>query len=294
MPPPANAAAVDGGPRPSRSLWIAAAVEIGVAVAVSAIVLHAGHAPPATDGSASGMASMHSHRSVEPHWSAGTLVAAALAAAMLAWWLATRARIPAVLTAAGLVWLGASDTVRSLAVHSHLVAMAALEALLVAVPLLLIASLPRRAPDTGARRSLAWTVWVVVAVILNSALLIALHLPAVHNRGADLDMLPLWLALLIVVVGLAYWGAILLTTRGVRPALRRGALIVGQEVAAILGLATLIGPNPHMNHAGALGLSANLDQRLGGMLMLVTCAAVTLPLANRLERQQLRTEPNVH
>ena len=49
-----------------------------------------------------------------------------------------------------------------------------------------------------------------------------------------------------------------------------------------------------MNHTTLLGLSASLDQRLGGALMLVTCAAVTLPLAKRLERQQLRTESDVH
>ena len=33
---------------------------------------------------------------------------------------------------------------------------------------------------------------------------------------------------------------------------------------------------------------------LGGTLMLLTCAAVTLPLAKHRERQQLRTERDVH
>ena len=143
-----------------------------------------------------------------------------------------------------------------------------------------------------------WSAWVVIAVALNSALLVALHLPAVHSRGAELDMVPLWLALVVVVVGLSYWAAILVTAGRVPSAVRRGALIIGQEVAAILGLAALIRPSAYMHHTNAFGLAPAVDQRLGGVLMLVTCAAVTLPLAKRLELpqspRQLRTESDVH
>jgi len=214
---------------------------------------------------------------------------------MLVWWLVARARIPAVLTAAGLVGLGVSGPVRAMAVQSHLVAMTVLDALLVGVPLLIIATLPRRpATTTGSGQSRVWTGWVIGAVALNSVLLIALHLPAFHRRGAHLDMVPLWLTLLVVLIGLSYWAAIILTAGRVRPALRRGALVIGQEVAAILGLAALLGPDPHMHHTNPLGLPPTVDQRLGGILMLATCAAVTLPLAKYIEQQPFPMEHDVH
>lgn len=225
------------------------------------------------------------------HWHITTLAVAVLSAAMLAWWLTTRARVPAVIAAAGLIEVCVSDEVRVMAIASHLVAMAALEGLLVAAPLLLVAALPRRSRPAV---SSLWTAGVVVAVMLNSALLIALHLPAVHDRGMDLASVPLWLTGLALVIGLGYWAAILLTAGRVRSAVRRGALVIGQEVAAILGLAALIRPSPAMRHADPLGLSPVTDQRVGGLLMLITCAAVTLPLAKRLEAQQLRSECNVH
>jgi cytochrome c oxidase assembly factor CtaG len=271
---------ITGSQRLSPGLWIAAAIEIAVAIAVSAIILRVGVAPSAAGHSDTDMTSMESHRPMEIHWHAATLLTAGLTALVAAWWMTSRKRVPAILTAAGLVGLGLSDTVRTIAVQSHVIGMAALEVLFVAVPLLLIAALPRQTSAAG--RSPLWTGWVILAVLLNSALLIALHLPAVHDRGMQLGTVPLWLGLLVLAVGIAYWSAILVTAGRVGPALRRGALIVGQEVGAILGLATL------------LGTGHDLDQRLGGAVMLATCAAVTLPLAKRLEKQQLRTESDVH
>ncbi len=294
MPARADVAPVGAGRHLSPGLWIAAAIEIGVAVGVSVIIVRTGQSSPAADPSEQGMGSMHPTHPAGIPWPAGTLALAVLMAATLTWWLATRARVPAILTAAGLVGLGASVSVRMVAVQSHVAGMAALEALMVAVPLLLVAVLPGRAVGNGPGRSPVWTAWVVLAVICNCALLIALHLPAVHDRGARLAAVPLWLALLVVAVGLNYWAAILITARRVEPGLRRGALIVGQEVGAILGLAILLGPGTRMHHTTVLGLPASLDQRLGGALMLMTCAAVTLPLLKRLESQQLRTERDVH
>ena len=273
--------------RLSPGLWVAAVAEIAVAFVVATIILRTGHS--------SSMPDMEDMLGTEPraahiHWQSTTIVAAVVTAVALAWLAATRARVAAVLAAAGLVGIGASDEVRTLSLQSHLVAMATLEALLVAAPLLLLAAVP---PRSGAVRSRSpiWTAPVVSAVAINSALLIALHLPAVHDRGMDLATVPLWLAAVVVVCGLGYWAAILLTA--VAPGLRRGALVVGQEVAAIMGLAALIHPTP-MRHTNALGLSPDLDGRLGGILMLVTCAAVTLPLAKRLTPQQPGTEHHVH
>jgi cytochrome c oxidase assembly factor CtaG len=270
---------------------MAAAAEIAVAVGVATLVLRTGET---TDAAGPGSSGVHPPQSPQFHWSSAIFTGAGFTTAMLIWWLATRARIPAVLAAAGLVGLAASETGRVMTLQSHLVAMAELEALLVAVPVLLIAAARRGRPAAGSGHSRPWTVWVVIAVILNSALLIALHLPAVHRHGAHLGMVPLWLTLLVIAIGLGYWAAILITAGRVRPALRRNALILGQEVAAILGLAALLRPFPHTQHINPLGLSPTVDQRLGGVLMVVTCAAVTLPLAKRLEQQQLRTELNVH
>jgi cytochrome c oxidase assembly factor CtaG len=295
----ADVTRVDHSPHLSPGVWIAAGAEIGVAVGVATLILHTGETTQTSGRGSSGMGDMHPPPSLQLSWPPGILIAAVFTAAMLICWLATRARLPAILAAAGLVGLITSEAVRAMALQSHLVAMAALEALLVAVPLLLIAAVRRRdQPTAGSGHSRSWTAWVIIAVALNSALLIVLHLPAVHGRAAQLGVVPLWLTLPVVVVGLSYWAAILIAAGRVRPALRRGALIIGQEVAAILGLAALLRPFPHMQHATPLGLSPTMDQRLGGILMLVTCAAVTLPLANRLKQEQatqhLRMEHNVH
>ncbi|WP_213016740.1 hypothetical protein [Mycobacterium vicinigordonae] len=215
------------------------------------------------------------------------LVIGSVTVATLIWWLATRSRVPAVLAAAGLAALASSETIRTLALQSHLAAMAALEALLVAAPLLLIHAVRRGQLRSLAAQSKPWTAWVIVAVALNSALLLAIHLPAIHAHGAHLAAVPLWLALLVVLVGMSYWGAILLTTGRVGSAVRRGALVIGQEVAAILGLAALLWPSPHLQHGSPLGLTPDTDQRLGGVLMLVTCAVVTLPLVRKLESHRV-------
>ena len=138
---------ITGGQRLSPGLWIAAATEVAVAIAVSAIIFRVGVAPSATDHSGPDMASMESHRPMEIHWHATTLVIAGLTALMLAWWMTSRKRAAAILAAAGLVGLGMSDAVRTIALHSHVIGMAALEVLFVAVPLLLIAALPRRTSE---------------------------------------------------------------------------------------------------------------------------------------------------
>jgi hypothetical protein len=280
--------------RLTPGLWFGAAAEIAVAIAVGAILLHygSGHAMPDPSGAHS------NHQAPQIHWSTATLVVAALTTGALIGWAATRTWIPAVLSAAGLIWVAVSEPVRVLALQSHLVAMAALEVLLVGVPLLLLAAARRPHAGSPPARSARWTASVVIAVALYGLLLIALHLPGVHRPVGTVTMVPLWLTVAIVVIGTGYWTAILLTAGRVRPALRRGALVIGQEIAALLGLAALIVPAPHLAHANLLGLSPSMDQRLGGLLMIITCAAVTLPVLNRLrppqEPHRLREEHDVH
>lgn len=281
----ADVTRIDHGQRLTPGVWIAAAAEIVVALGVATLILRTGGSARTSQRGMSDMADTHSSSLFG--WHPGLLIAAGITATALIWWLGTRARFAAILAAAGLLGLGVSETGRTAAVHSHLVAMAVLEALLVAVPLLLIAALRQDEPTARSGHSRSWTAWMIIAVTLNSVLLISLHLPAVHGHADQLGVVPLWLTLLVGVVGLSYWAAILITTGRVAPALRRGALIIGQEVAAILGLAALLRPFPHMQHSTPLDLSPAMDQRLGGILMLVTCAAVTLPIAKRLEQQHL-------
>ncbi len=297
--PAADAAPQANGRQPSTGVWIAAAVEVVVALAVGAILFHHGGAPSPDIPAMPDMAGMPSRHHAAPiHWTAGTFAMIAFTAAMLVWWAANQAPLPAVLGAVGLVGVATSDPVRTMSLQSHVVAMAALEALLVAAPLLAVTARRREQKPAAVSRSGLWTAGIVVAVMLNSVFLVALHLPGIHSRAADLTAAPLWLAGVAVFVGSSFWAAILLTGRHVDASRRRHALIVGQEVAMILGLAALFAPSPYMHHADPLGLSTITDQRLGGALMVLTCAAVTLPLARRLQHQQpaqpLRTEPHVH
>lgn len=276
-------------------LWIAAAAEIAVAIAVGAMLLHYG----VTGRSTPDIAGMHSHHHpAQMHWSATSLVVAALTAGALIWWVRTRASFPAVLTAVGLTGVVVSEPVRVLALQSHLVAMAVLEVLLVAVPLLLLAALRRTGVTSRPERSGAWATGLIIATTVYGCFLVVLHLPGIHSLAGGLTMVPIWLPALAGAIGMTYWAAILLTAGHATPSARRTALIVGQEVGVIIGLAALFVPSPFMNHPSPLGLSSTTDQRLGGALMVLTCAAVTLPLARRLEKQaaaqRLRTEPHVH
>ncbi|MGV0643957.1 cytochrome c oxidase assembly protein [Mycolicibacterium sp. XJ2546] len=270
---------------PWPRLWLAAGAEIGVAVVVAAILFGAAK----TTSSGDPHTGMHVHAS-PISWNAAVTVAAVVTAAAFTWWALTRDRIPAVLTAGGLVGLAVCEPVRAIALQSHLVGMVVLEALLVAVPLLLI-STRRPRPATAPTRSASWTSLVVVAVVLNSALLIGSHLPGVHSKAMALTAVPLWLIVLVIGVGTTYWAAILLTAGRVTTAVRLRALLIGQEVAAILGLAAVILPSPIMADHTVIGLSGITDQRLGGVVMLVTCAAVALPLARRLQPRQPAQHP---
>ncbi|ODQ92893.1 hypothetical protein [Mycolicibacterium holsaticum] len=272
-------------------LWLAAGVEIGVAVVVGVVLF----ASTKTTSSGDPHSGMHTH--VTPaHWSPAITAAAAATAVVFLWWLLSRNRISAALSAVGLICLAASEPVRVIALRSHLVGMVVLEILLVAAPLLLI-SARRGSPATVTARSSSWTLLVVAAVAGYAALLIGLHLPGVHTNATALQGVPLWLVMLTVGVGIVYWAAILRTGGRVATTARVRALIIGQEVAAILGLAAVILPAPIMAHDTVFGLSGVTDQRLGGVVMLLTCAAVTLPLARRLQSNQpdrdSRTERNV-
>jgi hypothetical protein len=265
-----------GGPaRPTSGLWLAAAAEISVAVAVGVLVLA---------GRADGAGPPAAHHPVQMHWSAALFGSAALAIFAMIWWAVTRAWPPAVLAALGLLGAVSSAPVRTLALHSHLVAMAALEILLVAVPLLLFAAARHAKVPPLPGRSSTWTLALVAVAALYGLLFVLVHLPAVHRSSSGMSTVPLWAVALAGVIGVAYWVAILSSAGRVTLAVRRTALLLSQEVAAIIALATLL-------------FSTTADQLLGAALMLITCAAVTLPLLRRFDKQaaaqHLRLESHV-
>lgn len=99
--PSADVTPMAAGRRLSPGLWIAAAAEIAVAFVIATIIL-------GTDrgSSSASHADMPAIQPARIDWETTTLVLAAITAGQLIWWLATRARIAAVLAAVGLIVLG--------------------------------------------------------------------------------------------------------------------------------------------------------------------------------------------
>jgi hypothetical protein len=159
--------------------------------------------------------------------------------------------------------------------------MVVLELLMVLIPLLILNALPRPSETrpTGGCASLSLTVGSALAY---SALLIALHIPAVHHRGVELGAVPAWVALAAMVIGVGYWFGVLNTNAVVSVRVRRAALLGAQEVAAFIGLLSLFAAWGTAHHHSPVGIPAVWDQVLGGLVMMATCAAVAIPLARRM------------
>jgi hypothetical protein len=269
--------------RPPARTWVLAAVELLAAIAVARLIVWTDR-EPATGPRHHGMPGMAERGTPVAHW--GRLEYAAIAVAVIgfAWWLVRRHTAAAVLAAAGLTVLAASPGVRVLAPQSHLIAMVALELLLVIAPLLVLAAVPRghRARFGPVRRWGAWSALAVAAALAYAALLITIHLPAVHHRAAALGVVPVWVAMVALAVGIGYWFVVLRSTGLVPTAVRRGVLLGAQEVAAFIGLLSLFGAWSSAMHQSPLGLSAAWDQRLGGVFMMAACATVAVPILRKL------------
>jgi hypothetical protein len=74
----------------------------------------------------------------------------------------------------------------------------------------------------------------------------------------------------------AYWFAVLCTADRMTTKVRRVLLFGAQEVAAFIGLLSLLGARGAMDH------TSTWDQRLGGLFMMAACAAVTIPPARKI------------
>jgi hypothetical protein len=270
---------------PSARTWLIAILEL-LAALVVARVIAGGSATPGLEHHGSNMAGMAGTTEattpiVEWGWLSQT--ASGVAVGGTIWWLFTRHRIAAATAAAGLSFVASSPAVRVLATQSHLIAMAALEVLMVIVPLLVVAAVGERPSSRTRSKSTGWTSYTVAAASLYAAFLIAVHVPVVHGRGAALGAVPLWVVFVALLVGTSYWFAVLRTAGLVPTGVRRTALFGAQEVAGFVGLLSLFGAWGSMAHGGPLAISTTWDQRLGGIFMMITCAAAVIPIARRLD-----------
>ncbi|MCU1692164.1 MAG: hypothetical protein JWM64_1255, partial [Frankiales bacterium] len=184
--------------------------------------------------------------------------------------LAARLRAARLLAVAA-VLLG-SGTLRALDPGSHLAAMAEVELLTLAAPLLLLTGRVRTAQPlpSGAARALAGC----ASLVLPGAVW-AWHLPLL-GAGEATVLRPTAL----LAGGLLLWATV--TSPALTAGLRLVVLVVAHELLAVLGLALLL-------TAGAGPLLS--DVRAAGLLMLLADAAVAVPLARCLLREHRATHP---
>lgn len=274
-----------GRRRPPPMIWLAAGLEVLVAAGVAWILTRTTSGVPSGHHHHDAMQGMTSgtHDMTAGHWEWSTSVAAVVAAGAAIWWLRRRSVTAGLVAAAGLFAVAVASSVRTLAVGSHLVLMILLEVAATAIPLMIVLAWgrPLRAEAVSARR---WPyAWILGWTIAYVTLLIAIHLRPVHNSILAGVALPWWAVALAALIGTAYWSAILRSPAPTR--LRRTALVIGQEVAAMIGLVTVLGGGGMMA-AGvtAMGVPAGWDHRLGGAVMLAGCAAASVPVLRRLSR----------
>ncbi|MCW2686106.1 MAG: hypothetical protein JWR37_996 [Mycobacterium sp.] len=270
--------------RPSAWTWLLAGLELIAALALARLIVWTdrAHAPGHTGHGMAGMPGMAAPPAPVARWGSSEYASIGVAVVALGWWLLGRQAVAAIVAAAAVAVVAAPPAVRVLAAQSHLIAMVALELLMVIVPLLVLSAWRRPgdwapAPGWGG----GWTLFAVGTGLLYSALLIVVHIPAVHHRGGELGSTPLWLAVVATAIGIGYWAGVLRTAGRVPTSIRRAVLLGAQEVAAFIGLLSLFGAWSGMGHDSPLGISAAWDQRLGGLFMMATCAAVTIPLIRR-------------
>jgi hypothetical protein len=273
--------------RPSVRTWLLAALELAAVVLVARLMVQATQTPASVpagdhDHGMTGMPSMSNAAVPAAQWSWVEYTAIGVSAVALAWWLIRRQSVAAVLAAASLVALATSPAVRVLATQSHLIAMVALELLLVIAPLLMLAAERPRPEGSSGGPSRPATVVTVTAALLYAGLLIVVHLPAIHSRSAELGSVPVWVPPIALVIGVTYWSGVLRTAGRVPRRIRRAALLGAQEVAALIGLLSLFGAWGAMTHPSPLGISMAWDQRIGGIIMMATCAAVGIPIARKI------------
>jgi hypothetical protein len=271
---------------PSARTWLLAALElIGALVLARIIVWTDRPAPHSNHHGMAPMPGMADSPALNLHWSWIVYAAGAVAAVMAVWWLLRRNVVTAVVCAIAMTICAVSYPLRVLAAQSHLVAMLLLEVLMVLVPLLVLTALP--SPRSTACRG-GWLTLVIGSALAYSALLIVIHIPAVHHSGVESGAAPWWLLPVAPLIGLGYWYGVLRTTAVVHTRTRRASLLGAQEVAAFVGLLSLFGAWGATTHTSPMGIPEAWDQRLGGLVMMATCAAVAIPIVRRMDASAVR------
>jgi hypothetical protein len=271
---------------PSARTWLFAALElIGALVLARIIVWTDPPAPHSTHHDMESMPGLTDSPTQNLHWSWTVYAAGAVAAVTAVWWLSRKNVVAAVVCAVAMTICAAAHPLRVLATQSHLVAMLMLEVLMVLVPLLILTALP--SPRRTTHRC-GWLALVIGSALAYSALLIVIHIPAVHHTGVESGAAPWWLLLVAPLIGVGYWYGVIRTTAVVDTRIRRAALFGAQEVAAFVGLLSLFGAWGATPHQNRIGLPDAWDQRLGGLVMMATCAAVAIPIARRIDASAAR------
>jgi hypothetical protein len=272
---------------PSARTWVVAALELVGALVLARILVWTDQ--PARHRQEHGMAPMPGMAPVpgmadppapQVHWTWPLYAAAMVAAAAFIWWALGGQTVAAVVGAIAVTICLTSYPMRTLAAQSHLVAMIVLEVLLVLVPLSILTALPHAAEtgSTGNRRA-GWLLLAGGSALAYAVLLIAIHVPGVHHHAGTGNVVPLWLAIAAPMIGIGYWFGVLQTAAVLSLRTRRASLFAVQEIAALVGLLSLLSAWGSPGHAGPLGISAAWDQALGGLVMMATCAAVAIPIA---------------
>jgi hypothetical protein len=266
---------------PPRRVWVLASLELLAAALVTNLVLsHSDITHPA-----------HHHHMSAPippgtQWGWWESSAGITLAVCMVWLVARRSRTAAWVGALAAVALLASGAARTVALNSHLVAMVVIETAMTLIPLLLFAATRGWHGSVPARLPL-----LVLAAMGYAGSIAAIHLPALHDRAMAYSVIPIWTLAAAVLMGLAFWFGVLRSPIPVR--LRRMILIGAQEVVAFIGLLSLFGAWPTRDDMSAQLLPPMWDQRLGGFLMLLSCATATAfglnhlrkPLSTTLERE---------
>jgi hypothetical protein len=272
---------------PSTRTWVIAALELIGALMLARILVWTDQ--PARHHQEHGMSPMSGMADApapQLHWTWPVYTAGVAAVAAFIWWLLRRQTVSAVVGATAVTICVASHPVRTLAAQSHLVAMIVLEVLLVLVPLSILTALPHAA-DTGSigNRRAGWMMLAGGSAFAYAVLLIAIHVPGVHQHAAAGNVVPLWPAIAAPMIGIGYWFGVLRTAAVLSLRTRRASLFAVQEIAALVGLLSLFSAWGSPGHAGPLGISAAWDQALGGLVMMATCAAVAIPIGRGIRSE---------
>jgi hypothetical protein len=270
---------------PSARTWIVAALELLAALTLARILLWTNRSAGLhEEHGMAPMPGMADTPAPQPHWTWPICAAGVVAAAAFIWWVVRRKTAAAVVGAVAVTICVASHPMRMIAAQSHLLAMVALEVLLVLVPLLVLQMLPQAAYTKSTRKRLAgWMLLAGGSALASAVLLIAIHAPGAHHHGGAGNLVPLWLPIAAPIIGTGYWFGVLRTAAVLPLWIRRASLLAVQEIAALLGLVSVFSAWSGAADTSPIGISAGWDQALGGLVMMVTCAAVTIPILRGMQ-----------